>query len=603
MPRKIIASPKADSADEFARQREQYANDLKAQIQEIEAARAREKASSPRFAAELANEDSPIAMGMPITGSPFANNNDHGAVMDISLLRAPHPILTGRTGVSEEFRSPKSAPPLSQQMTEKERFIASMEHGITRTPTYAHRSITLPAPVYYSAARAAEEKQEESTEAFRRQQNFKADLEIQIQEKKQQKALELEKERQWEAEQEERLEKERAELRKEFEAEHAARKAKVEADASENAAAVASAASRKATAKKLAKGLTDDVKIYAPKRRNITANKAHSFPKPLAGSDEMTEQPPQGQQQQHHAEKNNSSCSTALDPTELSVTLQQMESKFNLGTQLVPCPLNSTNTSNFDARPASVSAAHTSALTEQVEELKRLNEALQRDLSLHKTVLELVTDTKLATTMQPQQQPQQQLPIYINPLALGLQTTLLQPPQPSAVLQSSPFQATMRSLPIVYTASELRTEDSRPPTRMKVGFVPEKPKPTVASIKKSYVQDISNDGMIKAVRRAHQRTRPSSLAQGTSATETARAQQILSVPEVTSKVPLLPPLETARLPPARAAERLGIWKKAKLKLRKLSVVKPTGAKEAIWVVKEENSAGSMGPVAGNRTRS
>ena len=503
----------------------------------------------------------------------------------------PPPILTGQTGVCAESRSPKSAPPPSQLMTEKERFIASMEHGITRTPTYAHRSLSFPAHMHYSATRAAEEEQHESAEALRKRQNFKADLEIQIQEKKRQKALELEKQRQWEAEQEERLEKERAALRKEFEAEHAARKAKVEADAGENTAEVArSAVRRKATANTLAKEPTDDVKIYETKRRNMTANKSPPFPEPLAGVDDMVEQPPQ-QHQQHLAEKDNSSCSTALNPTDLSIKLQQMTSKGRLITN-----------QSMNATPASISAAHTAALTEQVEELKRLNEALQRDLSLHKTVLELVKDTKLATAIQ----PQQQVPIYINPLALGLQTSLLQPSQPTTVLQPSFLQKPRRPLPIVYTASQLRTEDSRPATRMKAGFMPEKPKPTVASIIKNSVQvNNSNNGMIKAMRPAHQRTGPSSHAPGTAATEKmAEAQQVSSIPKViTAKAPIIPPLETARLPPARAAERLGIWKKAKLKLKNLSVVKPTGAKEAMWVVKEETSAATLEPIEVNKTRS
>jgi len=583
-------------ADELAcqREREQYARDLKLQIEETEAARAREKASSPRFPAELAHDESLIAM--PITGSPSTNNKDDGTVTDISLLKGPPPILTGRTVVREESPSPNSAPPLSQQMTEKERFIASMEHGITRSPTYAHRSLTLPAHVYNSATRAAEEEQEESAEALRRQQNFKADLEIQIQEKKQQKALELEKQKQWEAEQEERLEKERAELRKEFEAEHAARKAKVEADAVVSTPKVARAVSRKATVNNREKGSSDDVKIYATKRNNIPTSRPPSIPKPLAGSDDKVEQLPQ-RQQQHYAEKNNSPSSTALDPADLSRKLQQMESKLDLDTQPVPCSVNSKNISNFDARPASVSAAHTAALTEQVLELKRLNDALQRDLSLHKTVLELVKDTKLATTMQPQQQPQQPVPIYtyINPLAPGLQTSLMQPSQPTAALQSTHFQAPPCSLPIVYTASELRTADSRPPTRVKAGFVPEQSKPTVASTTKKPMQNNSNNETIKAMRPAQQRTRPSPFATGTAATETRGPRQISSTPKVIAKAPTFPPLETARLPPARAAERLGIWKKAKLKLRKLSVAKPTGAKESVWVIKEENSAATKGP--------
>jgi hypothetical protein len=521
--------------------------------------------------------------------------------MNISLAKAPPPVLTGRPAI-EIPRSLTAPPPLhpsQQQMTEKERFIASMEHGITRTSTYSHRSMTLPAPVHPSTARAAEDKQEESAVALRRQQNFKADLEIQIQEKKRQKALELEKERQWEAEQEARLEKEREELRKEFEAEHAARRAKVEADAAENAAAV----SRKATATNASKESNERVQIYAPKRRNITVKKSASPPLHSERTNDNAEQ--QQKQRAQEPEGNDSSPpSTALDPKELSRKLQEMETKFNKDDESIPCKSTNSARTNLEATAASssTSAAHTVALTEQVEELKRLNEALQRDLSLHKTVLELVKDNKLAATVQSLQSPpplqQQQVPVYINPLALGL--------QPAPVLHTIPFQAALRSLPIVYTASELRTEDSRPPTRMVVTGKQKPPTTTSAANYKIAARDASNDEMIKAVRSVQQqRTRLS----GTAAAETMASSQKGSIPQVAkanlpvaSSAPTLPPLETARLPPARAAERLGIWKKAKMKLRKLSVAKPTGAKEAVWVVKEESSA-AMGPLAVNRTRS
>ncbi len=448
-----------------------------------------------------------------------------------------------------------------------------MEHGITRTPTYVHRSVTLPAN-NLSVSRAAEqENQEESAEALRRQQSFKADLEIQIQEKKRLKALELEKERQWALKEEARLEKEREELRKEFEAEHAARKAKVEADAAQNVAAMAS---RKATASaNLAKESNDDVKIYAPNYRNIT-NKPSSVPE---RSTDTTEQPPAQQPQQVQcsgtggSEENSSSSSTALDPEELSSKLQEMESKFNLDDQPTPRRLNSKTTSNLEA-------AHTAALTEQVEELKRLNEALQRDLSLHKTVLELVKDNKLAS-MQPRPPQNPRLPIYVNPLALGFQTSVLQPAQAATMVPTN--ASFIRHLPIVYTASELRTEDSRPPTRMTAG--PANPKPKPAATTKSAVQDTSENGMIKARPRVSSSSLGPGIAVAPPAIETAEvALQKVSIPEAAVKAPALLSLETARLPAAKAAERLGIWKKAKLKLRKLSVSRAPGAKEATWVM-------------------
>ena len=122
------------------------------------------------------------------------------------MPKAPPPILTGRPAFSQEpTYSPPAVTPFNQQMSEKERFIASMEHGITLSPTYARRSVTLPAPLYPSTARTSgaavsamplarsRTAEEEEAEALRRQQSFKNDLEIQIQEKKRQKALELER--------------------------------------------------------------------------------------------------------------------------------------------------------------------------------------------------------------------------------------------------------------------------------------------------------------------------------------------------------------------------------------------------------------------------
>lgn len=422
------------------------------------------------------------------------------------------------------------------------------------------------------------------------------------------------REKQWEAEQEARLEKEREELRKEFEAEHAARRAKVEADAAENAAAV----SRKATAN-ISKGANPDVQIYAPKRRNITNQPAASIsssvlpeePAPIQSEPE----PPLPRAQKPGLQKladNDSHASVALDPNELSRKLQQakqIELKGNVEEQ----PISSfyTNHSNnsssvLNGMPGQASALIPAALVEQVAELKRLNEALQRDLNLHKTVLELVKDTKLAaassnaafTAMQQLPQP----PIYMNPAALGLvQKSFVSSnhgSQPSNLVQSMNFQAPIRCLPIVYTTSKLRTEDSRPPTRMPstVAALPGKQKSytqtsrTGAPTRSNHMHSNSDSGLIKAVHK------DSSVGLGTAAPTSATVtKQQITVPEAKSTTAdkttagCLPSLETARLGSDGAAERLGIWKKAKLKLRKLSVAKPTAGTEAVWVVKEESS--------------
>ena len=421
------------------------------------------------------------------------------------------------------------------------------------------------------------------------------------------------REKQWEAEQEARLEKEREELRKEFEAEHAARRAKVEADAAENAAAV----SRKATAN-TSKGANQDVQIYAAKRRNITNQPVASVsssvlseePAPIQSEPEPPLPPAQKPGLQKLAD-NDSPASVALDPNELSRKLQQaqqIELKGNLEEQPISsCYTNhSNNSSVLNGMPGQVSALIPSALVEQVAELKRLNEALQRDLNLHKTVLELVKDTKLAAAssnaafaaMQPFPQP----PIYTNPAALGLvQKSFLSSnndSQPSNLVQSMNFQAPIRSLPIVYTTSKLRTEDSRPPTRMPstVAALPGKQKSytqtarTGAPTRSNHLHSNSDSELIKAVHK------DSSVGLGTAATTsvTVTKEQII-VSEAKSTTAdkttagCLPSLETARLGSGGAAERLGIWKKAKLKLRKLSVARPTAGTEAVWVVKEESS--------------
>lgn len=195
---------------ELARRREQYAEELRAQIKAKEESKLRENSSFPANPSEPP-PPSPLPKALP---SPLASPTRHNQQpsnlsieynacyspkddkfpIDMGLPSPPPPVHT-RLSPQPSLPSPSSAPATFPPMTKKERFIAAMESGITRTQPKAHRSATAPVPVVAAVTPTwhARSDDDEAAEALRRKEKFKEDLEKQIQENKRLKQIEAER--------------------------------------------------------------------------------------------------------------------------------------------------------------------------------------------------------------------------------------------------------------------------------------------------------------------------------------------------------------------------------------------------------------------------
>ena len=178
--------------------RDQYAQDLRAQILDKEADRRREKANN--------NAISPPTN--PLSQSPFASAQFQGDAAE----QAPSSLPAKKSPLpsNEENQLPLtkvSLPPIqtrSPPLSEKDKFIAAMESGLSPAAAAAagksHRSMTAPPLLVHTVSgvvatplgrtRSAEE---EALETLLRQQHFKDDLQHQINEKKRLQALEKER--------------------------------------------------------------------------------------------------------------------------------------------------------------------------------------------------------------------------------------------------------------------------------------------------------------------------------------------------------------------------------------------------------------------------
>ena len=418
------------------------------------------------------------------------------------------------------------------------------------------------------------------------------------------------RERQWEAEEEARLEKEREQLRIQFEAEHAARRAKL---AAETAAAASPTSSS---------GGGAGIQIFAPVRK----------PSRLRNNYEDNEESNRKTTEKQQTATINESFEATLSGSEerRSGDAAVPAAGKQASERTPPAASKSQNDQIEDVLHASAPPPPppNAALAEQIAELRQLHEALRRDLSLHQSVLELVKDTKLA--QQQHQQQQQNLaaassllplaaaappqpPVYINPALHYLQLGHSHPPP-----QRPPPPP---ALPIIYTSSELRTEDSRPSSRHMSPQVP-----TALGVQqrsKQHHPSHLGGGVNRASNKRAESppaprtdTIPAMRASNTTSSNSSSSRRMMMMPRGNNnnnsnskkaelgkltKAAVLEmeedpeaeeenkKLATATLPPARAAQRLSLWKKATktLKTKKLSVAPSTAAQEARWVEEDQ----------------
>ena len=145
-------------------------------------------------------EETPTSADFTPSQYPCRSSRDDAFAIDMGLPSPPPPVNITRlspAAFDASLPSPSSAPAQFPPMTEKERFRAAMENGITKTPTKAHRSMTAPLPQTGANSGTpmggSRPEGDEATEALRKQQQFKEDLQRQIQENKRLKQLEAER--------------------------------------------------------------------------------------------------------------------------------------------------------------------------------------------------------------------------------------------------------------------------------------------------------------------------------------------------------------------------------------------------------------------------
>lgn len=398
------------------------------------------------------------------------------------------------------------------------------------------------------------------------------------------------RERQWEMEQEARLEKEREQLRKEFEAEHAARRAKLADDAASNALLAGSRA---------AKGdPSDGVQIFASKQRKPTfrpetatkegknqqmRRRSSTDPPSSAGGGNKKV----AQVRSEASETSIPASPLAQRPMEFQET-ERRKGPFGSAPQPLTKQSSGSEVAAAAATPATgtATAAAQAALSDQVAEIQRLREALHQDLSLQKNVLELMKEANLTATagtapivtLAPLAAQPGQLAVYPNSNACAQVQAVAPPPAVSS-----------RTIPILYTTSELRLEDSRPQSRAMSA-------PPQSSHHRPQKGKLSTGSRLG---KPASNVQSSKVSAGKGATTRLGASQ--STTRVAARAEpwstLHPPaarknaahLTTSALAPGQAAERLTFWKKATKRLRKLAVARVDGAKEAAWVIQEESS--------------
>ena len=439
-------------------------------------------------------------------------------------------------------------------------------------------------------------------------------------------------------EQEARLEKEREQLRTEFNAEHAARKAKLADDAATNVALAANSRPAKDPSK------ISGIHIYAPKPRKLTTK-----PENDSQGSSIHEQ---RREPSTEAEANGRKKVPQLGGDAQSETLisASPESQKKIASKPSDNPIERSPSSDSHAltkqgsglestaglrgapqltaeRRPSTSATQGS-LADQVAELQRLREALQQDLFLHRSVLELIKDTKLSggslniPIAAPQVGTLGAPPSAAQPAQLGMypnhNTTS---GQLHSMVLTKPTPDPSRNIPILYTNSELSMEDSRPQSRassappqssylgkiaktklssrgkLSSGSRLGKPSLSTSTANKGSagIQHSGGAGHLGASSAAvHANLATASSSSSSSSSSSGLSNRAKSRPDLwprhppaTKRTPVH--LTTSALGSGQAAERLTFWKKATKKLRKLTVSKPAGAKEAAWVVQEESS--------------